>query len=158
MRLTKRQYPPEPWNPRYARAVGVIALLLPALGAFLYHADSFAEIGQARYIISVRSLLIAGGVMLMVFMPRAFRRILDRKSIADEHELYQRSRTYHTSYVLMQAVTVALVIIAALAINDPMSSREARQLLVTMGLLVVVYGIVIPFNILAWRMTPPDEE
>ncbi len=158
MNSSDTQNLPVSWNPGAARTLGAIAFIMPIIGALLYHVDSVSEIGQARFFMSVRGALIVGGLASMMFMPRAFRRILDSKGIADEHELYRRARTFHTSYKLTMLVTLILIVIAGFAANEGLGGRDMRNLLVTVGMLVVVYSMVIPFNILAWTMIPPDEE
>ena len=149
--------PSQTWNPTSARILGAIALITPIIAALLFHMENLSHIGQARFFISVRGLLIAASLASMMFMPKIFRRILDSKGIADEHELFQRARTFHASYKLLILITFMMITFAAIAANNGLTGKDMRHLLVTIGMIVLVYSMIIPFNILAWRMTPPDE-
>ncbi len=158
MTTTNNQSTLKPWSPLYARTLGALALIMPIVGALLYHVDGLSDIGQARFFISVRGAFIMASLASMLFMPRAFLRILDSKGVADEHELHRRATTFHTAYRLTILVALVLIVIAASAANDGLGGKDMRHLLVTIGSMILAYAMIIPFNILAWTMTPPDEE
>ncbi len=158
MAITNTQTALKSWSPLYIRTLGALALVLPVIGALLFHIESVSDIGQARFFISVRGVFIASSLAIMMFMPKAFRRILDSKGVADEHELHRRATTFHTAYRLTILVTLVMIIIAAIAANYGLAGKGMRHLLVTIGMTVLVYSMIIPFNILAWTMSPPDEE
>ena len=118
--------------------------------------ESVSHIGQAGYIISIRGYLVVGSLALILFMPKTFLRILDRKGEADEHDLYQRARVFHISYKLILLVSLMLIVIAALCANNGYGGEDMRHLLVTIGIMIMVYAMIIPFNVLAWSLSPPE--
>ncbi len=158
MSISQTAQPPTSWNPANARLLGALALMLPIIAALLYHVDSWSEIGQARFLITVRGAIISTSLASMMFMPKAFRRILDSKGIADEHEMFRRATTFHASYKLIILIALILIIIAGIAANNGLGGKDMRHLLTTIGMMIAVYSMIIPFNILAWTMVPPDEE
>ena len=149
---------PKPWNTTFVRTLGALALLGPLFGALLYHADALSVIGQTRFGPSFGRSFIWLSLLSMMLMPRDFRRILDRKGNIDEREMYWRSVAYHVAYRLIVVVMLLLIAGAGLAANRGLESLEMRHLLVTIFMMALAYALIIPFNILAWRMSPPDTD
>lgn len=148
----------KPWNPNTTRLFAAVALFLPILGAALYHMETFNYIGQQRFIFSLGRGIIIFSMLSMMLMPRAFLRILDRRGPIDEREMQQRMRTFHLSYKIMLLITFGLLTTAAVVANNGMGGKDMRHLLVTIITLIMVYSMIVPFNILAWSMKPPPED
>ncbi len=116
--MATSQTPMHSWTPAKVRVLAAIAFILPIVGAALYHMDGLSQIGQMRIVISLGRGFIIISLLAMLFMPRAFRRILDSKRGGDEHELFMRARTFSRAYKFHVVLSIILVVIAAISAHN----------------------------------------